>query len=68
MYFVTQLTHVRLPGGRSVVLSPGPRGTRLNAITEEREDLDAGLRKAVPEDVLAGLIASGVIEERSDGS
>lgn len=67
MYYVTKTKHVRLDGGRSVVLREGPRGLQLNPITEEMEDLDAKLKKAFPDRMFQSLLRDGTIEERADG-
>lgn len=58
MYRVTQKRHIRLDGGRSVVLQEGPRG-----LSDDGVDRDEGLRKALPAEVLAALIEDGTIVE-----
>ena len=67
MYYITKTQQVRLDGGRSVVLREGPRGKRVyNAFTEEYDNQDAGLEKALGSEKLQSLIASGLIEDRPD--
>ena len=64
MFYVTKHKHVRLDGGRSVVLREGARGLQKDYETGEVVDADARLRKSLPESVLASLIADGTIVER----
>ena len=60
MYRVTRTRHIRLEGGKSVVLREGPRGVRDDG-EGTVTDLDAGVRKALPANVLKELIADGTI-------
>ena len=64
MYHITKTRHVRLDGGRSVVLREGPRGVQPD-FDGNPVDLDAGLEKALGSDVLARLIEDGTIEVRT---
>mgnify|MGYP001558409096 CR=1 FL=1 len=68
MYYVTKTRHIRASGGRSVVLSAGPRGQIINPITEESENLDAKLVKALPPEIFKALLKDGTIEERPDAA
>ena len=65
MYHITKTRHVRLDGGRSVVLREGPRGVQPD-LDGNPVDLDAGLEKALGSTVLARLIEDGTIVEREN--
>lgn len=62
MYHVTKTTHIRLPGGRSVVLREGPRGV-VHDPDGNPVDLDAGLERALGADTLKDLLTKGVIRK-----
>ena len=64
MFYVTKHRHVRLEGGRSVVIREGARGLQKDSDTGKVVDADAQLRKSIPESVLDALIADGTIVER----
>ena len=56
MYYVTKDKHVRLEGGRSVVLRAGPR---------EGEQA-ASLKTLLSDKVIQHLIKQGIVEERAE--
>ena len=66
MYQITRKCHIRLEGGKSVVLQEGPRGV-VSADPRDPEagtiDLDANLRKLLPDKTFQALIKDGTIIE-----